>query len=264
MPIKVNCPSCSASFKAKDELAGRRVKCPKCKQAITIPKPNLTPQVAGGYNPLLDLLEDEDVRAVARGPVCGNCGMEVTPGSVICIDCGFNLETGSQLETEIEEDDFAFSSDSTMTDAERIMAKAEKDIEDMPVSADEIDFGDGSESYLIALIAGGIGLALIAAGLVVILSMEQLATVVSTAAISFTASVILYFAMGIWVTIIAFKVSQVQGMVSIFTGFMWCIVFGFMQGKTLLLPSIIMIATLIMGLGTGIYCMYNGFGPIPT
>ncbi len=39
-----------------------------------------------------------------------------------------------------------------MSDAERIMAKAEKDIEDMPVTSEGQNFGDGSESYLIAAV----------------------------------------------------------------------------------------------------------------
>ncbi len=37
MPISVSCPSCSAGFKVKDEYAGKRAKCPKCGQPITIP-----------------------------------------------------------------------------------------------------------------------------------------------------------------------------------------------------------------------------------
>src|SRR6185436_18452823 len=36
MPIKVTC-ACGAAFAAKDELAGRAVKCPKCQQPLKIP-----------------------------------------------------------------------------------------------------------------------------------------------------------------------------------------------------------------------------------
>lgn len=263
MSIKVQCTNCNAGFKAKDELAGRRVKCPKCKHAISIPKPAPKPQSVGaGYNPLLDLLEDEDVRSVSRGPVCDNCGVEIVPGSVICIDCGYNLETGDQLETEIEADDVGYTADSSMTDAERIMAKAEREIDEMPVTGDDQDFGDGSESYVIALVAGGIGLVLICIGLIVILSMEQLATIVSSAGISFVASACLYVAMGIWLTIVAFKASQVHGVVSVCTGFAWAIVFGFIQGKQLILPAVIMLICLIMGLATGIYVGLNGWAPL--
>jgi hypothetical protein len=41
MPISVTC-QCGQSFRAKDDLAGKRVKCPKCGQPLTIP---------GGQNP---------------------------------------------------------------------------------------------------------------------------------------------------------------------------------------------------------------------
>jgi predicted Zn finger-like uncharacterized protein len=37
MPISVSCPSCSAGFKVKDEYAGKRAKCPKCGNPLTIP-----------------------------------------------------------------------------------------------------------------------------------------------------------------------------------------------------------------------------------
>jgi hypothetical protein len=37
MPITVTCPSCSVTFKTKDEYAGKRAKCPKCGEPLTIP-----------------------------------------------------------------------------------------------------------------------------------------------------------------------------------------------------------------------------------
>ncbi len=36
--IKVSCDACGASFTAKDELAGRRGKCPTCKEPIVVPE----------------------------------------------------------------------------------------------------------------------------------------------------------------------------------------------------------------------------------
>lgn len=36
--VDVACPSCSLTFKAKSDLAGRRVKCPKCQFAIKVPE----------------------------------------------------------------------------------------------------------------------------------------------------------------------------------------------------------------------------------
>jgi len=37
MPIVVTCPGCSATLKAPDTAAGKKVKCPKCTSAIPVP-----------------------------------------------------------------------------------------------------------------------------------------------------------------------------------------------------------------------------------
>ena len=37
MPISLTCPSCERGLKVKDELAGRKIKCPKCSEVITVP-----------------------------------------------------------------------------------------------------------------------------------------------------------------------------------------------------------------------------------
>lgn len=268
MAIKVQCGNCKTGFQAKDSLAGRRVKCPKCKEPITIskaksaPEPKKRPAVAAAHNPLLDLLDEQDIRSVARGPVCENCGSELQPAAVICIECGYNVETGEQLETEAYEDDAgAGIADATMTDAGMLMAKAEKEIEDVPITSEQQNFGDGADSILIAVVAGIIGVVLICIGLVVIFTMEQIGNYISSSAISFIASVALFTCMGIWITIIAFMQNTGQGIACVCTGFLWCIVFGFMQGKSLIIPTIVILASLLIGAATGAYT--NAYGWVP-
>src|SRR5690606_12493221 len=39
MSIPVTCQHCQASFKVKDELAGKRARCPRCTNVLTIPAP---------------------------------------------------------------------------------------------------------------------------------------------------------------------------------------------------------------------------------
>jgi predicted Zn finger-like uncharacterized protein len=39
MPISVTCPACAAAFQVKDEYAGKKGKCPKCKAVLTVPSP---------------------------------------------------------------------------------------------------------------------------------------------------------------------------------------------------------------------------------
>lgn len=270
MAIKVRCGNCKTSFQAKDSLAGRRVKCPKCKDPITIaaaagaakPAVKKTQAVAAAHNPLLDLLDEQDIRSVARGPVCENCGSELQPAAVFCIDCGFNMETGEQLQTEAFEDDVSAGiADASMTDADMIMAKAEKDIEDVPVAADQQNFGDGADSILIAAVAGIIGVVLIAIGMVIIFSMDQIGNYIASSAISFIASMSLFACMGLWITIVAFMQNTGQGIACVCTGFLWCIVFGFMQGKSLIIPTVVLLASLIIGAASGTYTNMYGWTP---
>jgi hypothetical protein len=39
MPITLGCPSCGKRFRARDESVGRRVKCPFCQAAVSVPSP---------------------------------------------------------------------------------------------------------------------------------------------------------------------------------------------------------------------------------
>lgn len=265
MAIKVKCGGCGAGFNAKDELAGRRVKCPKCKNPITIeaakkPAPQKT-KVAAGHNPLLDLLDEQNVKSVVQGPSCLNCGSEITQGAIVCIECGYNHETGETLETEAYDDDIDAGADSTMSDADRIMAKAEKDIDDMPVTSDAQNFGDGAESFLIAGVAFVMGAILIGLGITVIFMMDIVGEYLNSGFISFMASIGLYVSMGLWITIVAFRQKPAHGIACVCTGFLWCIVYGFMQGKTLMLPTIVLIACGVIGLASGLYVSYKGIAP---
>lgn len=94
MTIKVVC-QCGATFGAKDELAGRTVACPKCKQALKIgaPAARAPAPVAGGISDLLDEAGFDH----AHGPRCPQCSKPVQPGALLCVNCGFNLQTGEKV-----------------------------------------------------------------------------------------------------------------------------------------------------------------------
>jgi phage FluMu protein Com len=52
--IALTCPGCGKSLNVKDEFAGKRGKCPHCKQPVTIPAPAAAPTVmesAPAYGP---------------------------------------------------------------------------------------------------------------------------------------------------------------------------------------------------------------------
>jgi hypothetical protein len=277
MSIKARCAGCGAGFQANDSLAGKRVKCPKCAQPITIGQPVATKgrtgkgvakktgasvAAAGGHNPLLDLLDEVQVKPAVRGPICPNCSKAMSQLAVVCVECGYNVETGKQLKTAVYEDDLETGvRDVGMTDAESIMAKAEKDIEDMPVTAHGQDFGDGADSFLIAGVATVVLLILVGIGLTVIFTMDIVSQSISSWFIIFVASLVMWAMMAILITFVAFKQKPVHGIVCIATGGLWCVVYGFMQGKQLLIPTIFLLMAVIVGTASGVYTMYKGIRP---
>ena len=275
MSIKARCAGCGTSFQAKDSLAGKRVKCPKCAQPIMIGQPVATraqaakgvakggsAAAAGAHNPLLDLLDEVQVKPAVRGPVCPNCSKAMSHLAVVCVECGYNVETGKKLTTSVFDDDVETGiKDVGMTDAEAIMAKAEKDIDDMPVTGHGQDFGDGADSFLIAGVSMVVLLILVGIGLTVIFTMDIISQLIASWFISFVASVVLWAVMAIWITIVAFKQKPVHGIVCIATAGIWCVVYGFMQGKQLLLPTVILLMSGVVGAASGAYTMYKGIRP---
>jgi hypothetical protein len=131
MPIKVVC-ACGAAFAAKDELAGRTVKCPKCQQPLAIraaaapaapaakapaakappqkpaapPRPapssgassiNLGSEVQRGAS---DVFSDVGLnKQVAGTRPCPGCMAPMPQNAVICIKCGYNAKLGRRMET---------------------------------------------------------------------------------------------------------------------------------------------------------------------
>ncbi len=114
MTIAVQCGSCHKRFAAKDELAGRKVKCPQCGGVLTIPKPGAGPEAARqGTEPRDDHAvasppagkAESPAAGTARGPEkapdvepkCPSCGASVKAGAVLCVQCGYGLQTGKKL-----------------------------------------------------------------------------------------------------------------------------------------------------------------------
>jgi hypothetical protein len=44
MPIQLRCPECNKPLKVKEELAGKKVKCPGCGKAVPVPVPEVEPE----------------------------------------------------------------------------------------------------------------------------------------------------------------------------------------------------------------------------
>lgn len=116
MPIRVKC-QCGKVLAAKDEMAGKAIRCPACKSAIKVPVPGghggaakrpaapankksapanaRAPQENAGGG-LDDLFDQEGIKAM-EGTPCPSCGHPMKPGAILCTNCGFNTQTGERL-----------------------------------------------------------------------------------------------------------------------------------------------------------------------
>jgi len=117
MPIKVTC-QCGKSFAAKDELAGKTVKCPSCQKPLRIPAANqpAAPAATAPKKPASkpaapqpapkQTSDTDDIFAdiglapqeVGARP-CPGCGSGLAPDAVVCIHCGYNTKLGRRMET---------------------------------------------------------------------------------------------------------------------------------------------------------------------
>lgn len=121
MPISVVC-QCGAKLNAKDEWAGKTLKCPKCSQPVKVPaagaaaakpaataKPSAAPASAPKKAPAKEaapaaahsvnsLLDEIGLAPPSRSAVtCPNCGADMKEGDVLCITCGFNTQTKKRV-----------------------------------------------------------------------------------------------------------------------------------------------------------------------
>lgn len=98
MPISVTCKGCGKTLKAKDTLAGKKVKCPGCSTALTIPAPEAEVLDAEAYEAPADdefgNMPDEydmpaadDAAETGRRP-CPACAESIPVKAAKCRFCG--------------------------------------------------------------------------------------------------------------------------------------------------------------------------------
>ena len=72
MAIQVECPYCGKETKVRDELDGKRIKCPGCKKPIVVGQDD-------------------------GGTPCPECDAVIPKGGVLCLTCGYNMRTGQKV-----------------------------------------------------------------------------------------------------------------------------------------------------------------------
>ena len=159
MPIPVAC-KCGQKFAAKDESAGKVMKCPKCGDALQIP-PSPQKSAAAKLKPaapqaretataqpaqavprgpsLADLFDEAGVKAEVQDnrPRCPQCKEPMAPDAILCVNCGFNVETGKRIHGLVscqgaEKDLYGLADEGGGhgSAAKSVLRKAEKTIQD--------------------------------------------------------------------------------------------------------------------------------------
>ncbi|MEO1615108.1 MAG: hypothetical protein AAFV88_04610 [Planctomycetota bacterium] len=93
MPIPVQC-QCGKRLAAKDQFAGKTLKCPQCGSAIKVP------MAAAASSPLsnpMDELFDQEGFGKNIAAVCPSCSAEMAANAVLCTQCGYNKTTGEKM-----------------------------------------------------------------------------------------------------------------------------------------------------------------------
>jgi DNA-directed RNA polymerase subunit RPC12/RpoP len=207
MPIKVAC-QCGQAFAAKDQLAGKAVKCPKCGKVLRIPQPKVAAPAKKRAG-ISDLLDEVGMRAnVVR---CPGCGQELPPDAVLCVMCGFDMRLGHRIKTivattsEIDEEDLGNlpkHDNQILDNAERRIARSK--IEDARMSK-------GVPWWMVFLAFVGV------MGFVVgMVSMPQDRVMDTSGWVLLTAGGLLGFFCVIRLLIFAFQESAIQGLLSFF------------------------------------------------
>lgn len=93
MPIPVSC-QCGYQVDAPDHYAGQQVNCPQCSNPLMVP----AAATAAANTGLGGALEGLGIEAGSGGIPCPHClDAEIPVGGIICIACGYNVETGSLM-----------------------------------------------------------------------------------------------------------------------------------------------------------------------
>lgn len=130
MPITIKC-TCGKALRVKDELAGKAVKCPGCGQPVRVPggpaagsaatkparpaakpaspaakparpvtqpvaKPTASPNSGANSSAMSDLFAEEGMDQHVSS-ICPNCTAVMQPGTVLCMKCGFNQQSGEVM-----------------------------------------------------------------------------------------------------------------------------------------------------------------------
>src|SRR5262249_22270085 len=101
MSFKISCPNpdCQTPFLVQEHQVGKHFRCRKCRQIAKIPSaPQANSEITTGH-----AMHQREIAAtprVAAGPGrCPSCKAQLQANAVLCVSCGYNLQTGEKLAT---------------------------------------------------------------------------------------------------------------------------------------------------------------------
>ena len=231
MPIKVTC-ACGQSFAAKDELAGRTVKCPKCSRPLAIPaagagaampaaatqpmpqRPAMPQQplaAAPAAHSAGGLFDEIGISAAPAGTTpCPGCRAPMPIGAILCVQCGYNLQLGRRMETMRIGADGQVGHTSVV---DSILSKAARAIqEEKEEERKKVREGIPWWGYLLMLMS-------LVGFLAMMMLIPQGTAVLVAAGVLMFAGWLLCLYSGICLLIIAFKESPLQGILYLLVPF---------------------------------------------
>lgn len=158
-----------------------------------------------------DLLSEAGMEE-RTGASCPSCDSELPPNAVLCVNCGYNLQTGQKLETMT-----ATGERVGMSETEKMLHRAATELEKEPVKHDE-GYGSMSGAWVtlgIMVVGLGIGLGLLFAAFKWI----DAGGGERAAAVMLALGWIMNLVGNLWVLTIAFKESVLQGVLCLVVPF---------------------------------------------
>lgn len=152
---------------------------------------------------------------------------------------------------------------SGLSEHEKLMAKAEREIETSPITVEEGGHGDGAESFLIAIVMLIVGAGMLAAGIGIVYLMDR---VIQEGSMSLVISLVICSIMTvvaqIWLLVCAFREKPLQGILVLFVP-LYIFYFGFTRWNGLWIPTIMLLLGTVGGLGSSLVLMFATGDPAP-
>jgi hypothetical protein len=106
MSVSLQCTKCGSRFHAPDGSIGKHARCPKChEELIVLPLPD-SPSPKDERRNDVSQRGQETGRATSISEAaptgeppssCPRCHVTLSPGAVLCVDCGYDRRAGKQI-----------------------------------------------------------------------------------------------------------------------------------------------------------------------